>query len=73
MDWTYRNPIVLNPRMLNVHKCEHNRTRSDRVSIAIEALVRTGLNSAMGAVLSQVQEGQDRVITYWSRQLDKAQ
>ena len=30
-------------------------------------------NSAMGAVLSQVQEGHEREITYWSRQLDKAQ
>ena len=30
-------------------------------------------NSAMGAVLSQVQEGHERVIAYWSRQLDKAQ
>ena len=29
--------------------------------------------SAMGAVLSQVQEGQEQVIAYWSRQLDKAQ
>lgn len=29
--------------------------------------------SAMGAVLSQVQNGQERVIAYWSRQLDKSQ
>ncbi len=31
------------------------------------------LDVAMGAVLSQTQEGKDRVVAYWSRQLDKAQ
>ena len=30
-------------------------------------------NSSMRIVLSQVQEGQERTIAYWSRQLDKAQ
>ena len=30
-------------------------------------------DTAMGAVLSQIQEGKERVIAYWSRQLDKAQ
>lgn len=30
-------------------------------------------DSALGGVLSQIQEGQERVISYWSRQLQKAE
>lgn len=30
-------------------------------------------DSAIGAVLSQIQEGKERVIAYWSRQLQKAE